>query len=500
MRVLLLTLSVLLTVSFCSLAGPPMTGTWTLADSPVELLESSTIPEGQTLTILAGVEVLVMENCRLDVRGQLIVLGSENTPVVFTSYTPGTDWWGIVIHGLNQDLTSTFEYAHIFNTIVGLTAIDGDVLVRSSKIQSNRSAIFLQEGSFGELRESTFSVTSSTSDAKTAYVFRSKIDAEDCTFNLTISNVTASPAGGAIQIYSSREGSRIVSCRISASSQSGANAIRLLNCDNNVTLNRTAVHTVRTGGFETVDCAAIYCSQSDLRTLDRMSIHMETDAGSMFGIYVTDGADVRLMNSIIAATNVGATSERYAAFVDPNSTVSSIHFEYVCVDNMQLDNDTDYFTKLDGSILEVDPLWTNPDLENYHLLLESPCIDAGSPTGEQDPDGSLPDLGAYVFEGLLVPDNNPEPVSSFELSHAWPNPFNAATHFSIHLQQRVQVQVRVLNVLGRTVTELADQQFDAGDHTFTWPAQGSQQMASGIYLLQVIADGNSHSQRLVLLK
>ena len=50
----------------------------------------------------------------------------------------------------------------------------------------------------------------------------------------------------------------------------------------------------------------------------------------------------------------------------------------------------------DGNINE-DPLFVNPDEGDFHLTEDSPCIDAGDPESDPDPDGTRADMGAYYF-------------------------------------------------------------------------------------------------------
>ncbi len=51
---------------------------------------------------------------------------------------------------------------------------------------------------------------------------------------------------------------------------------------------------------------------------------------------------------------------------------------------------------LDGNV-NADPLFVDPDNGDYRLTADSPCIDAGDPNGEPDPDGTRADMGAYYF-------------------------------------------------------------------------------------------------------
>lgn len=90
---------------------------------------------------------------------------------------------------------------------------------------------------------------------------------------------------------------------------------------------------------------------------------------------------------------------------------------------------------------------------------------------------------------------DPDPVIAIG---ATPNPFNPTTSVTLTLGRRSELAVRVFNVEGRQVAELADGSFNPGAHTFV--LDGSH-LASGVYFVRATAPGvDDVSLKLTLLK
>jgi len=69
----------------------------------------------------------------------------------------------------------------------------------------------------------------------------------------------------------------------------------------------------------------------------------------------------------------------------------------------------------EGNISE-DPLFVDPDNGDFHLTVDSPCIDAGDPEAPDDPDGSRADMGAFPYlrrgtmQGIVLDHATGDPI------------------------------------------------------------------------------------------
>ena len=86
--------------------------------------------------------------------------------------------------------------------------------------------------------------------------------------------------------------------------------------------------------------------------------------------------------------------------------------------------------------------------------------------------------------------------SSFVLS-AFPNPFNATTEIRYVLPHAGHISLRVYDMLGREVAELADQDQSIGEYRTVFEAAA---LPSGVYLLRLQSGAVSETRKLLLLK
>ena len=109
--------------------------------------------------------------------------------------------------------------------------------------------------------------------------------------------------------------------------------------------------------------------------------------------------------------------------------------------------------------------------------------------------------GEYTIDEMIAANadgyiETSMPVS-FNLSEAYPNPFNPSTNLDIELSYESNVSVMVYNVMGQMVSVLHDGNMSAGMHSITWDASD---LSSGMYIIKAEVANDVLSQKVMLLK
>ncbi len=108
-------------------SGELTTTTWRVSDSPIRVVGNVRIPQGTTLTIEPGVQVLFSPRMVLTVSGTLIARGTEAAPIRFTSAQsnpqPG-DWGYIVFTDTSVDAQLDANRAYVAGSIIERSIIE----------------------------------------------------------------------------------------------------------------------------------------------------------------------------------------------------------------------------------------------------------------------------------------------------------------------------------------------------------------------------------------
>lgn len=89
---------------------------------------------------------------------------------------------------------------------------------------------------------------------------------------------------------------------------------------------------------------------------------------------------------------------------------------------------------------------------------------------------------------------------NFNLYQNYPNPFNLTTTIAYRLPFDGRVALRIINVLGETVTALVNEYQSAGSYKYIWNASN---LSSGIYFYRLTIEGQNNytsSHKMVLMK
>lgn len=98
--------------------------------------------------------------------------------------------------------------------------------------------------------------------------------------------------------------------------------------------------------------------------------------------------------------------------------------------------------------------------------------------------------------------DNISQISKFKLYHNYPNPFNPSTNIDFDVPKNSRVILTIYNLIGKQVRLLADNLFDAGNHSVSWNSIGDngQQAPSGIYFVRFEAEKAVFIQKIILLR
>ena len=83
----------------------------------------------------------------------------------------------------------------------------------------------------------------------------------------------------------------------------------------------------------------------------------------------------------------------------------------------------------------------------------------------------------------------------FQLGQNYPNPFNGKTNISFEIPNNTFVSLKVCNLIGAEIIELAGKEYTSGKHTVEFDTKN---MSKGIYIYTIKADKFSASQKMTL--
>ena len=395
-------------------------GTWSLSGSPYEVTGDIYVPNGQILTIEAGVEVNFQGHYKFNVNGKLEVNGTENEMVVFTTDDETTGWGGIRFDTVNE--ISIFNYCKIeYGKAIGNypDMHGGAVMLKESDAEfyhcifNNNQAIGGGDDGMGG---AIYGInTGSSTETLTKFVdcvFRDnhsvteggavkltndgKSEFTRCSFI----NNNATYGGGAILFYSALD-VHFNNCLfyMNSANNSGGGAIKTLNPS--VSLFFTNCTFTQNAALGSGEGGAIALDYADATFINSI----------IYNNYQTYGDEINIGMNASATIN-------YCDVDMPDDATGS--------DNLN----------------NVNPLFVNVSDEDFHLQETSPCIDTGTDVGI-DFNSVAPDMGCYEF-------GNTTQIEETNLTKIllYPNP---ATDFVYFNGITNPVKVKIYTILGKEV-------------------------------------------------
>lgn len=103
----------------------------------------------------------------------------------------------------------------------------------------------------------------------------------------------------------------------------------------------------------------------------------------------------------------------------------------------------------------------------------------------------------WINDEVVGVDENPVLVNRYSLDQNYPNPFNPTTQIRYSIAQAGIVKIRVFDVLGRQVTELVNQNQNAGTYEVNFNASN---LASGLYFYSIDSGSFTATKKMMLIK
>ena len=388
-------------------------GTWTKQNSPYNIYKSITVPEGKTLKIEPGVEVIFFGLYTLNVKGNLLARGTVADSIIFDQFDDKSSWHSIRIENVATGSDSTiFEYCRIAHTsyMSGDVTTNGGnaVLVKNfDKVRVSHCLIRNNKGGRGAgvyAENANIKINGNVirNNSVAQYGAGIYVDAGSPLIkgNRIEKNYGSDGAGG---IFLSASKSRVEDNIISYNScYWGGAGIAIMNMSDCMLLRN--VISYNESGHD--DGGGLLISGSSPKIINNTIAFNRAEEGE--GVLVRGYSNPDFINTIIYDNRDRYQDENVndEIYIETSSGLPSF---YNC--NIQAGINgivmyTGIFNGIAKNNISAPPLFKNAAANDFSLLWDrypvadkskSPCIDGGTLDSPHDPDGSTTDIGARYF-------------------------------------------------------------------------------------------------------
>ena len=218
------------------------------------------------------------------------------------------------------------------------------------------------------------------------------------------------------------------------------------------------------------------------------------------GIFFYQHSDPILWNCIVYGNTNDAPLEEPVQIWTWTYDGSHPQF-YWCLIQYGLENISNHevITAYEGC-LDVDPLFLNPEHEDFHLNANSPCIDAGSIYGTDGYDldgnwricGNAIDIGAYEYTATSISES----TQNKQLISIVGNPITPSSYAEIEFENNEVVSAKVYSTEGKLLSSKCLGIAHAGTNQFAIGEMFAP-LSAGAYLLVVQAEGKTFVAKVI---
>ena len=498
-----------------------ISGTWTLSGSPYLIEGETTIPDGDTLTIEAGVLVEWQGSYTMFIQGQILAVGTETDSITFTAADIYAGFRSIrFIETLTTNDTSRFTYCIFrYGKVYGLNpdcaggAIAGlfydKFIIDHCLFDQNEATDISQDpnpaggaialwASSPVIRNSKFTNNVSYAGGAISCYEESHplIENNEFVDNTAIGTEWGQGYGGAISCYINCH--PIIRKNIYSKNlaNNGGGAISLVESCNPMINNNLFDNNTSYGWGGAIEIQDT-CSP---QIINNTIVYNHAEHGG--GINMWDYGHPQVWNTILWGNTADQGKQVY--ITDANCIIDF------------------YWSNLQGgqggiggvphigeyeNCIEADPLFLGSGDFPYQINDYSPCIGAGDPdtTGlnlaEFDLAGEIRifndtvDIGAYEWN-LFVRTEEVSVGGIQSEVHVYPNPLTTITTIAYTLNQATTVQITIYNQHGKQL-EVIQQNQPVGKQHWVWDAEG---LPAGVYFCVLKTSEETRTAKMIKMK